>query len=177
MREAIELLLNSDTSLVKESTHSYLRNTLNHCAQMVDVVEMYRESAGALISTYMSSVAHRSNEIMKVLTMMSSIFVPLTFIAGIYGMNFENMPELSHPLAYPVTLASMAGTAAVMILYFLRRGWFGRANLQVGAGTREMSSHKLAARDEGNWTHTFKANEPANDAGHNSASPANSAAA
>jgi len=81
---------------------------------------MYREAAGALISTYMSSVTHRSNEIMKVLTMMSSIFVPLTFIAGIYGMNFEHMLELSHPWFYPIALGVMLATAGAMAVFFFR---------------------------------------------------------
>ena len=153
MREAIEVLLNSDTSLVKSSTDSYLRDTLSHCAQVVDVVEMYRESAAALISTYMSSIAHRSNEIMKVLTMMSSIFVPLTFIAGVYGMNFEHMPELTHPMAYPMILGTMAVTAGVMILFFLRRGWFGRANLRVGAATNRIEISSQTPNDEHSKTY------------------------
>jgi magnesium transporter len=177
MREAIEVLLNCDTSLMKGSTDSYLRNTLSHCAQMVDVVEMYRESAAALISTYMSSVAHRSNEIMKVLTMMSSIFVPLTFIAGVYGMNFEYMPELSHPMAYPMILGSMVVTAGIMILFFLRRGWFGRANLRVGAATKGLSLSNQTPREGRDRTHTFKANEPMEDPSHQAASPPRSAAA
>jgi hypothetical protein len=163
--------------LVKSSTDSYLRNTLSHCAQIVDVVEMYRESAAALISTYMSSVAHRSNEIMKVLTMVSSIFVPLTFIAGVYGMNFEHMPELSHPMAYPVILGSMVVTAGIMILFFLRRGWFGRSNLRVGAATKGLSLRNQTPRQGRDRIHTFTANEPVDDAMHHAASPPRSAAA
>ena len=159
MREAIEVLLNSDTSLVKSSTDSYLRNTLSHCAQVVDVVEMYRESAAALISTYMSSVAHRSNEIMKVLTMMSSIFVPLTFIAGVYGMNFEHMPELTQPMAYPVILGTMVVMAGIMILFFLRRGWFGRANLRVGAATNRITISRPTPTDEHSKAYGFEVAE------------------
>lgn len=137
MREALEQLLRCESPLVSDSTLTFLNDAHNHCAQVVDVVEMYRESAGALISTYMSSIAHRSNEIMKVLTMMSSIFVPLTFIAGIYGMNFEHMPELSSPWAYPMALMAMIATAGGMAFYFFRRGWFGPASLRVGeAATR-----------------------------------------
>lgn len=172
MREAIEVLLNSDTSLVNTSTDAYLRNTLNHCAQMVDVVEMYRESAAALISTYMSSVAHRSNEVMKVLTMMSSIFVPMTFVAGIYGMNFEYMPELSHPMAYPTALGSMIAIAGVMIVYFLRRGWFGRASLRTGAATKDISLSQADNRPQ-----TFKANESSGAPVHHASSAPSSAAA
>ncbi|TWT37780.1 Magnesium transport protein CorA [Posidoniimonas corsicana] len=138
MRDAIELLISAETDLVDEGTVAYLRDTHNHCAQIVDVVEMYREAAGALISTYMSSVAHRSNEVMKVLTMMSSIFVPLTFIAGIYGMNFEHMPELGYQWSYPTALGAMLVTAAVMTWFFFRCGWLGRANLSVGFGATKL---------------------------------------
>lgn len=145
MREALDTLLTSETPLVTDSTKTFLRDAHSHCAQIVDVVEMYRESAGALVSTYMSSVSHRSNEVMKVLTMVSSIFVPITFIAGIYGMNFEHMPELSRPWSYPVALCSMIATASLMVLFFYRRGWFGQASLKVGTATErlEVRQHHL----------------------------------
>ncbi len=164
MREAIEVLLSSDTPLVSHTTHSFLRDAHGHCAQAVDVVEMYRESAAALISTYMSSVAHRSNEIMKVLTMVSSIFVPMTFIAGIYGMNFENMPELSHPWSYPLALGVMAATAAPMITFFLRRGWFGASTLRVGAATKCVALSESTSCEGRERTQIFKANDPADSA-------------
>jgi magnesium transporter len=135
MRESLETLLHADTPLISDSTHSFLGDAHSHCAQTVDVVEMYRESAGALVSTYMSSVAHRSNEVMKVLTMVSSIFVPMTFLAGVYGMNFEHMPELSHPWSYPLALTAMLASAIAMVVFFARRGWFGPASLRVGATT------------------------------------------
>ena len=89
---------------------------------------MYRDMATGLLNTYLSSVAHRSNEVMKVLTIMSSIFVPLTFIAGIYGMNFENMPELSFRWAYPAVWLTMLTTASMMLGFFWWRGWIGMAN-------------------------------------------------
>ncbi|MCR9291495.1 MAG: magnesium/cobalt transporter CorA [bacterium] len=149
MREALDVMLRSDMPGIHEDTKTFLRDAHSHCAQTVDVVEMYRESAGALVSTYMSSVAHGSNEIMKVLTMVSSIFVPMTFIAGIYGMNFENMPELSHPWSYPVALSAMAICAAAMLLYFLRRGWFGPISLSAGS-----TEEYLEMRTERASTHT-----------------------
>lgn len=130
MREALESLATDESGLIGEGTTTYLRDTLDHCAQIVDVVEMYRESAGALISTYMSALAHRSNEVMKVLTMMSSVFVPLTFVAGIYGMNFRHMPELDYAWSYPAAWALMLTMAGTMIVFFYRRGWFGKASLQ-----------------------------------------------
>lgn len=130
MRDALEALVAGDTGLVTKQTISFLNDTRGHCAQVVDVVEMYRESAGALITTYMSSLAHRSNEIMKVLTMMTSVFVPLTFIAGIYGMNFKYMPELNYGWAYPAAWSVMLVTAATMLLLFYRWGWFGPSTLR-----------------------------------------------
>ena len=139
MRDALEILCRSETLLVAPDTISFLRDAHSNCAQIVDVVEMYREAAGALISTYMSSVAHRSNEIMKVLTMMSSIFVPLTFIAGVYGMNFEHMPELTYQWSYPIALFGMVATASLMVLFFMRRGWFGPVSLRVGGGATKLT--------------------------------------
>ncbi len=144
MREALDVMLRSDTHLIEDETKTFLRDAQSHAAQTVDVVEMYRESAGALVSTYMSSVAHRSNEIMKVLTMVSSIFVPMTFIAGIYGMNFENMPELSYPWSYPAALTFMGITAVGMMAFFLRRGWLGPVSLNAGS-----ASEMLQVRTEG----------------------------
>lgn len=130
MRDALETLVVGDTNLVAKNTISFLNDTRDHCAQVVDVVEMYRESAGALISTYMSSLAHRSNEIMKVLTMMTSVFVPLTFIAGIYGMNFKYMPELNYAWSYPAAWSVMLVTAMAMLIFFYRWGWFGPSTLR-----------------------------------------------
>jgi magnesium transporter len=101
----------------------YLRDCYDHCIQASDIVESYREMAAGLLDVYLSSVSNRMNEVMKVLTIMASIFIPLTFIAGVYGMNFEFMPELHHRLAYPILLIVMAVTAALMLWYFQRRGW------------------------------------------------------
>ena len=154
MRDTLEALFLRGTTLIDERTTPFLRDTHAHCAQIVDVVEMYRESAAALISTYMSSVAHRSNEIMKVLTMMSSIFVPLTFIAGIYGMNFKYMPELDNVWSYPAALGVMMITAGFMIVFFLRRGWFGRWDLRVGASVApelEHQNHNASRQVEPNF--------------------------
>lgn len=139
MRESLDFWLSAETPLVHADTKTFLRDARGHCVQTVDVVEMYRESAAALVSTYMSSVAHRSNEIMKVLALVSSIFVPMTFIAGVYGMNFENMPELSYPWSYPFALTAMGMTAVGMLVFFVRRGWLGSASLRVGTATEELS--------------------------------------
>ena len=86
---------------------------------------MYREMVTGLMNTYLSSVANRTNDVMKVLTIMASIFIPLTFVAGIYGMNFDNMPELRFWWSYPLVWVMMLLLAAGMILYFRRKGWIG----------------------------------------------------
>ena len=105
----------SDHDVINDEIKIFLRDTYDHCVQSAEVVEMYREMASGLLSTYMSSVAHRSNEVMKVLTIMSSIFVPMTFVAGIYGMNFENMPELSYSWSYPLVWGAMIVMAIGMM--------------------------------------------------------------
>lgn len=126
-REMVLSLLTGDSPFVTEGTQEYLRDTADHCAQLADVVDMYRESTSGLVNTYMSSVAHRSNEVMKVLTLLTSVFVPPTFLAGIYGMNFSAMPELEFPWAYPAALGSMLVMIGGTIFYFYRRGWLNRA--------------------------------------------------
>ena len=87
------------------------------------MLETFRETAGALLSTYLSALGNKQNEVMRVLTIMSSIFIPLTFMAGIYGMNFETMPELKSPRAYPILLTVMGFTVVGMLIYFKRLGW------------------------------------------------------
>ena len=94
-------------------------------SQIMDGVETYRELAGGLMDVYLSSIGNRQNEVMKVLTIMASIFIPLTFMAGIYGMNFENMPELRIRWGYPFLLAAMVLVAAGMAVYFRHKGWLG----------------------------------------------------
>jgi magnesium transporter len=106
----------------------YLRDSYDHCAQLVDVVDSHREIISGALNMYLSVVANRTNEVMKVLTIMASIFIPLTFMAGIYGMNFENMPELGRPWAYPLLLGAMLGTAGGMLAYFWKKGWIGRGD-------------------------------------------------
>ena len=124
-RDAVHTLLVDANHLIGDKTRTFLRDTHDHCLQTSEVVEMYREMASGLLNTYMSSVAHRSNEVMKVLTIMSSIFVPLTFVAGIYGMNFEHMPELRSAWGYPMVWLTMCGMAVGMLWFFRRKGWIG----------------------------------------------------
>lgn len=94
--------------------------------QASEEVEQARELISTLMNTYLTVVSNRMNEVMKTLTIVASIFVPLTFVAGIYGMNFERMPELGLKWAYPATLGIMAIVAGGMVVYFWRKGWIGR---------------------------------------------------
>ena len=103
----------------------YLRDTHDHIAQIVELIDSAREMASDVADAYLSNVSHRTNEIMKVLTLMASIFIPLTFLAGIYGMNFEYMPELSARSGYFLILSVMVTLAIAMTVYFRRRGWIG----------------------------------------------------
>ena len=121
-------LLHHDSGLISRETTVFLRDTCDHCLQASDVIEMYRDTASNLMNTYMSSVANRTNEVMKTLTIMSSTFIPLTFVAGIYGMNFEHMPELAWRWSYPAVWFVMCTITVVMIGFFRVKGWIGQRN-------------------------------------------------
>jgi len=130
LRDAINTLIRDESELISPSVRIYLRDCYDHTVQVMDMVETYRELATGLMDVYISSVGNKMNEVMKFLTVMSSIFIPLTFIAGIYGMNFNtekspfNMPELNWYWGYPACLAVMAAIAAVLCFFFWHRGWF-----------------------------------------------------
>lgn len=117
-----------DAEIFRSETHIYLRDVYDSTVQLMDMVETTRELAASLLEIHMSISANRTNEVMKTLTIMASIFIPLTFIAGIYGMNFENMPELAQPWGYFVALGIMAAVAGGLLLWFRRRGWLGRSD-------------------------------------------------
>jgi magnesium transporter len=129
-REAINALLWDSTEFVKPETSVYLRDCYDHLLRLTERVEIYREQCSDLMSTYLSMVSNRMNEVMRVLTVMASIFIPLTFLAGIYGMNFNpdaspmNMPELNWRWGYPVFWAVIIAMAAGMVLYFRRKRWW-----------------------------------------------------
>jgi magnesium transporter len=95
----------------------------DHTIQVMDAVATFRDILAGMLDIYLSSVSNRMNEVMKVLTIISTIFIPLTFIAGIYGMNFQHMPELSWPWAYPLVWFAMAVIAVLMVFYFRRKRW------------------------------------------------------
>jgi len=126
MREAVGRLARGKFPYVSDEARRYFRDTEDHLAQLMELGDSLREIAVDLTEIFMSQVSHRSNEIMKVLTLMASIFIPLTFIAGVYGMNFENMPELRAGVGYPLVLGVMVLVAVAMLVYFRRRGWLGR---------------------------------------------------
>lgn len=122
-RDAINSLIRDDSPFVADSTKVFLRDSYDHCIQVVDVLETFRETAGSLFSTYLSTIGNKQNEVMRMLTIMSSIFIPLTFMAGIYGMNFQTMPELKSEAGYPTLLVVMLFTAIAMLFYFKHLGW------------------------------------------------------
>lgn len=132
LREAINMLIRESSPLVTADTQIYLRDCYDHTIQILDLVEIYREISASMMDIYLSSVSNRMNEIVKVLTIISTIFIPLTFIAGIYGMNFNtevsplNMPELNWFFGYPFALGSMGAIATFMMLFFRRKGWIGK---------------------------------------------------
>lgn len=124
LREGFGTLMRDATALVKPGTVPFLKDLYDHTFQVMDTVETFRELVSGLLDVYISTVSNRMNQVMKVLTIISTIFIPLTFIAGIYGMNFRHMPELVFPWAYPAVLALCLLIALGMILGFRRKGWF-----------------------------------------------------
>jgi magnesium transporter len=129
-RDAINSLIRDANPLISPEVRIYLRDCYDHAVQIIDMVETYRELASSLMDVYLSSISNRMNEVMKLLTVVSSIFIPLTFIAGVYGMNFNpdrspwNMPELNWPFGYLMCWALMLTTATGLISFFWRKGWF-----------------------------------------------------
>jgi len=129
-RDAINALIRDGSDLMSHDVHIYLRDCYDHAIQVLDMVETYRELAASLMDVYLSSVSNKMNEIMKLLTVISSIFIPLTFIAGVYGMNFNtekspfNMPELDWYWGYVACWAIMLATAFSLVFFFWKRGWF-----------------------------------------------------
>lgn len=130
LREAVNALLRDSSPLITDDTRIYLRDCYDHAFQIMDLVETHRESASDLMNLYLTCVSNRMNEVMKVLTVIATIFIPLTFIAGIYGMNFDresplNMPELGWDWGYPACLAAMLVVTIGMLIFFRRKGWLG----------------------------------------------------
>jgi magnesium transporter len=123
LRDVTNLLLHEDPGLIRPETKVYLRDCYDHSVQLMDVVESYRDVLSGLTEIHISSIGLRTNEIMRVLTVISAIFIPLTFMAGVYGMNFAHMPELAWRYGYFVCLAMMLIIAVGQIVYFKKRRW------------------------------------------------------
>ena len=123
LREMLATLVRSDEDILTDETLVFMRDVHDHAVQVAETVESLRDVVSGGIDLYLSSVGYRTNEVMKVLTIMASIFIPLTFLAGVYGMNFEYMPELRMRWAYPVLLAFMVMVGGGMVVYFRRKGW------------------------------------------------------
>ncbi len=123
LRDVVGTLLREESDLVQKTTLPYLRDLADHINQIIETLDSQRELIAGLMDVYYSIVSNRMNSVMKTLTIISAIFIPLTFIAGIYGMNFDNMPELRTKTGYFWTLGAMAAIAVGEIIYFKRRGW------------------------------------------------------
>ena len=123
LREVISGVERGGASLFKESTRIYLRDVYDHTIQVIDTLETFRDMVSGMLDIYLSSVSNRLNSVMKVLTIIATIFMPLTFLAGIYGMNFKYMPELEWKWGYPFIWLVMAGIGVSMVLYFKKKRW------------------------------------------------------
>jgi magnesium transporter len=155
-RDLINALIRDGNELLSNEVTVYLRDCYDHAIQVLDMVETYREVASSLMDVYLSSVGNRMNEIMKFLTVISVIFIPLTFIAGVYGMNFNpevspfNMPELNWYFGYPLCMAFMTSIAGSLVYIFWRKGWFENYGVVKDSiqpiGTRLTGGTKLIGR-------------------------------
>jgi magnesium transporter len=123
LREVVSGLEREGSELIEERTIPFLRDLYEHLVQIIDTVEIYRDSVSGLLDLYLSSVSQRTNEIMKVLTVVATIFIPLTFLVGVYGMNFQYMPELAWRWGYPVLWLLMLTCAGGMLIAFWRKKW------------------------------------------------------
>lgn len=135
-RDAIKILIREDSALIRDDVRVYLRDCYDHAVQVIDMTETYRELASSMMEVYLSSVSNRMNEVnsrmnedIHFLTVFSAIFMPLTFIVGVYGMNFEFMPELKWHWAYPLIWLAMLSIAGSLLFYFQRKGLLSKANL------------------------------------------------
>ena len=123
LREVLSLLMREESPLINAHTLTYLRDVYEHTVQVIDTVETFRDILTGMLDIYLSSLSNRMNEVMKVLTIIATIFIPLTFIAGVYGMNFIYMPELSWRWGYPAVWLLMLAVALSLIVYFRRKRW------------------------------------------------------
>jgi len=129
LREAVSGLERSESKIIKNKTKIFLRDVYDHTIQIIDTVETFRDMTSGMLDLYLSSISNKMNQVMKVLTIIATIFIPLGFFAGLYGMNFNpevspfNMPELNHPYGYPLILLFMITIAVGMLIYFRKKNW------------------------------------------------------
>ncbi len=123
LRELISGMQRIESEIIKDTTRIYLRDIYDHTIQVIDAVEDYRDILSSMVDIYLSSLSNKMNDIMKVLTVIATIFIPLTFVAGVYGMNFENMPELHWRWGYPTVMLFMAILGTTMFAYFKKKKW------------------------------------------------------
>jgi len=122
-REVINKLQREQSKLISEDLQIYLRDIYDHIFRITDLLDNYRDIIFGMLDIYLSSISNKMNDIMKVLTIISTIFIPLSFLAGFYGMNFIHMPELSNPIAYPILIIVMICISTLMILFFKKKRW------------------------------------------------------
>jgi magnesium transporter len=123
LREVISGIERGESVLIKGTTKIFLRDVYDHNIQIIDTVETLRDMLSGMLDIYLTSISNRLNAVMKVLTIIATIFMPLTFLAGIYGMNFKYMPELEWKLGYPLILLFMCTIGISMLFYFKRKKW------------------------------------------------------
>ena len=123
MREVIGSLGRGESPLIKGTSRVYLRDVYDHTIQVIDTIETFRDMISGMLDIYLSSVSNRLNSVMKVLTIIATIFMPLTFIAGIYGMNFKYIPELEWRWGYPMVWLVMIAISGFMLIYFKKKRW------------------------------------------------------
>ncbi len=123
LREAIGLMIKTDSEFVEETTGIFLRDLYDHCVQAFEILETSRDNLTSLQDLYISELGFRTNSIMQVLTIVATIFIPLTFLVGVYGMNFDYFPELHYPYSYPILWGVMLVISVVMLFYFRRKNW------------------------------------------------------
>ena len=123
LREVIYGLEKSESDLIRPATKIFLRDIYDHAVHIIESIETYREMLSSMLDIYLSSVSNRMNQVMKVLTIIATIFMPLTFLAGVYGMNFKYMPEIGWRWGYPLILFIMLGVGAVMLYFFKKKKW------------------------------------------------------
>jgi magnesium transporter len=123
LREIVSHVTREETDLIHDNTRLFFNDVYDHVVQVIDTIESYRDLLGGMLELYLSMVSNRMNEVMKVLTIIATIFIPVTFVAGIYGMNFKNMPELEWPWGYGLAWGAMAAIAVAMLAFFRKKRW------------------------------------------------------